>query len=69
MPWIKSKTSNDDDITFIHGTTDEEVAANFENFLAAQRDQGRTVTESTAFTGEWKVSDDEGFIDIYYVDW
>ncbi len=67
MPWIKSKSHNEN-VTFIEAATDEETAEKFEEFLEGQRQQGRTVTGSEAFPGEWEVSDQDGFIDIYYLD-
>ncbi len=67
MPWIKSK-SRDENVTFIEAATAEEITEKFEEFLEGQRQQGRTVTESEAFPGEWDVSDQDGFIAIYYLD-
>ena len=66
MPWIKNKTKNQN-ITFLEGS-DEQIAEKFEKFLEGQRQQGRTVTELEAFKGEWEVSDEKGFIAIYYLD-
>ncbi len=68
MPWIKSK-SRDENVTFIEAATAEEITEKFEEFLEGQRQQGRTVTESETFPGEWEVSDQDGIIDIYYLDW
>ncbi len=68
MPWIKSK-SHDENVIFIEGATGEEITEKFEEFLEGQRQQGRTVTESETFPGEWEVSDQDGFIDIYYLNW
>ena len=68
MPWIKSK-SRDENVTFIEAATAEEITGKFEEFLEGQRQQGRTVTESETFPGEWKVSDQDGIIDTYYLNW
>ena len=67
MPWIKSK-SGDGNVTFIEAATDQEITEKFQEFLEGQRQQGRTVTESETFPGEWEVNDQGGFIDIYYLD-
>ena len=67
MPWIKSK-SRDENVTFIDAATDEEITEKFQGFLEGQRQQGRTVTESETFPGEWEVRDQDGFIDFYYLD-
>ena len=68
MPWIKIK-SRDENVTFIEAATAEEITEKFEEFLEGQRQQGRTVTESETFPGEWEVSDQDGIIDIYYLGW
>ncbi len=68
MPWIKSK-SRDENVTFIEAATAEEITEKFEKFLEGQRQQGRTLTESETFPGEWEVSDQDGFIDTYYLHW
>ncbi len=68
MPWIKSKTRNEN-VKLIEGATDEEITEKFEEFLEDQRQQGRTVTESKTSRGEWEVSNQDSFIDIYYLDW
>ena len=68
MPWIKSKTRNEN-VKLIEGATDEEITEKFEEFLEDQRQQGRTVTESETSPGEWEVSNQDSFIDIYYLDW
>ncbi len=67
MPWIRSKAHNEK-VTFIEAATDEEADEKFEEFLEGQRQQGRTVTKSETLPGEWAVSGQDGFIDIYYLD-
>ena len=67
MPWIMSKAHNEK-VTFVEAATDEEITEKFEEFLEGQRQQGRTVTGSETSPGEWEVSDQDGFIDIYYLD-
>ena len=63
MPYIKSK-SRHENVAFIAAVTDEEITKKFEELLEGQLQRGRTVTESGAFPGEWKVSDQDGFISI-----
>ena len=67
MPWIRSKSHNEK-VTFIEADTNEEITEKFEEFLEGQRQQGRTVSKSETFPGEWEVSDRGSFIDIYYLD-
>ncbi len=67
MPWIMGKVRNEK-VAFIEAATDEEITERFEEFLEGQRQQGRTVAESGRFPGEWEVGDQDGFIDIYYLD-
>ncbi len=68
MPWIKSKSDNQN-FAFLEGNDERVIAEKFEEFLEGQRQQGRTVTKSETFEGEWEVSDEKGFIDIYYLDY
>ncbi len=63
MPYIKSKSHNEN-VALIEAAMDEEITKKFEEFPEGQRQWGRTVTESGAFPGEWKVSDQRGFISI-----